>query len=116
MAHYAFLNENNIVVEVITGVDENQLIEGIDPEIWYGNFKNKVCKRTSYNAQINGFRKNYAGIGYVYNEEYDAFIPPRPFDSWNLNLDTFSWDPPIPMPIDEDKWYWDEESVGWQKI
>jgi hypothetical protein len=71
MAHYAFLDENNIVTEVIVGIDENELIEGLDPETWYGNFRNQVCKRTSYNGNI---RKNYAGIGYTYDETRDAFI------------------------------------------
>jgi len=75
MAHYAFLNQNNVVTEVITGIDETELIEGLDPETWYGNFRNQVCKRTSYNAKI---RYNYAGIGYTYDAEADAFIPPRP--------------------------------------
>ena len=75
MAHYAFLNENNIVTEVIVGVDETQLIEGLDPEIWYGNFKGQTCKRTSYNSNI---RFNYAGIGYTYDEVADAFIAPKP--------------------------------------
>ena len=64
MAHYAFLDENNIVTEVITGIDENELIEGLDPETWYGNFRGKTCKRTSYN---NNFRGTYAGIGYSWN-------------------------------------------------
>jgi hypothetical protein len=75
MAHYAFLNENNIVTEVITGIDETQLIEGLDPETWYGNFRGQVCKRTSYNGNI---RFNYAGIGMTYDPEVDAFIAPRP--------------------------------------
>jgi hypothetical protein len=75
MAHYAFLDENNIVTEVITGKDENELIEGLDPEIWYGNFRGQVCKRTSYN---NNIRYNYAGIGYTYDSDADAFIAPRP--------------------------------------
>jgi hypothetical protein len=74
MAHYAFLT-NNIVTEVITGIDETELIEGLDPETWYGNFRGQVCKRTSYNAKI---RYNYAGIGYTYDLEADAFIAPRP--------------------------------------
>jgi hypothetical protein len=74
MAHYAFLDNNNIVTEVITGIDETELIEGLDPETWYGNFREQVCKRTSYNGNI---RYNYAGIGYTYDEVYDAFIPPE---------------------------------------
>jgi hypothetical protein len=74
MAHYAFL-ENNIVTEVIVGVDETELIEGLSPEEWYGNFKGKTCIRTSYNGNI---RYNYAGIGYSYDLVDDAFIPPMP--------------------------------------
>lgn len=74
MAHYAFLDENNIVTEVIVGVDETELIEGLDPETWYGNFRGQVCKRTSYN---NNIRKNYAGIGYTYDATRDAFISPK---------------------------------------
>jgi hypothetical protein len=75
MAHYAFLNENNIVTEVIVGVNETELIEGLDTETWYGNFRNQICKRTSYNSKI---RFNYAGIGYSYDPIDDAFIPPMP--------------------------------------
>ena len=82
MAHYAFLNENNIVTEVIVGIDETELIEGKSPEVWYGQFRGQKCVRTSYNARI---RKNYAGIGYTYDETRDAFIPPKPFNSWLLN-------------------------------
>lgn len=76
MAYYAFLDENNIVTEVIAGIDETELIEGLHPEIWYGNFRNQVCKRTSYNARTNGFRKNYAGIGFIYDPVADEFLPP----------------------------------------
>jgi len=82
MAHYAFLNENNFVTQVIAGIDETELIEGLSPEIWYGNFKNQTCIRTSYNGNI---RKNYAGIGYSYDLNLDAFIPPKPFNSWILD-------------------------------
>lgn len=74
MAHYAFLDENNIVTEVITGIDETELIEGLNPETWYGNFRGQVCKRTSYNGNIRG---RYAGIGYRYDEKLDEFIPPE---------------------------------------
>lgn len=73
MAHYAFLDENNIVTEVIPGKDENELIDGLTPEEWYGNFRGQVCKRTSYN---NNIRYNYAGVGYTYDPIDDAFIPP----------------------------------------
>lgn len=75
MAHYAFLDDNNIVTEVITGKDETELIEGLDPETWYGNYRGQTCVRTSYN---NNIRYNYAGIGFTYDAEADAFIAPRP--------------------------------------
>jgi hypothetical protein len=88
MAHYAFLNDDNIVTEVIVGIDETELIEGLDPEIWYANFTGQTCKRTSYNGN---YRKNYAGIGYTYDEERDAFIPPKPSDSALLDDETCLW-------------------------
>jgi len=91
MAHYAFLDENNIVTEVIVGIDETELIEGIDTETWYGNFRNQKCVRTSYNAKI---RKNYAGIGYTYDPVNDVFIPPKPeCNHAELTLDTnkYQW-------------------------
>lgn len=75
MAHYAFLDNNNIVTEIIVGKDENELIEGLDPETWYGNYRGQKCVRTSYNGNI---RYNYAGIGFAYDQDSDAFIPPRP--------------------------------------
>jgi hypothetical protein len=75
MAHYAFLDDTNIVTEVIVGIDENELIEGLHPEIWYANFKGQDCKRTSYNSN---YRYNYAGIGYTYDPIDDAFISPMP--------------------------------------
>jgi hypothetical protein len=89
MAHYAFLNENNIVIEVIKGKDETELIEGFDPETWYGNFRGQKCVRTSYNANI---RKRYAGIGYTYDEARDAFISPKCHEEAILNEDTCNWD------------------------
>jgi hypothetical protein len=73
MAHYAFLDINNKVTEVIVGIDETELIEGLDPETWYGNFRGQVCKRTSYN---NNFRGTYAGIGYTYDAVNDVFVAP----------------------------------------
>ena len=75
MAYYAFLDANNVVTEVITGKDETELIDGLDPETWYGNFRGQKCIRTSYNGKI---RNNYAGIGYSYDANADAFIAPRP--------------------------------------
>jgi hypothetical protein len=110
MAHYAFLDENNVVTEVIAGIDETELIEGLDPETWYGNFRGQTCKRTSYNGN---YRKNYAGIGCSYDEERDAFIPLKPFVSWVLNEDTCQWEAPIPLPDDEKQYIWNEEDVAW---
>lgn len=110
MAHYAFLDDNNIVTEVITGIDENELIEGKEPEIFYGEFKNQKCLRTSYNAKI---RKHYAGIGYSYDEELDAFIPPKPFPSWLLNKVTCEWESPKPYPDQTKIYYWDEDDQNW---
>jgi hypothetical protein len=113
MAHYAFLDENNIVTEVIVGIDETELIEGKDPEAWYGEFRGQKCVRTSYNSNI---RVRYAGIGFTYNEDLDAFIPPKPFNSWVLNNQTVNWDPPIPYPEDGHDYNWDEENQTWKLI
>jgi hypothetical protein len=88
MAHYAFLDQNNIVTEVITGVHETELIEGLDTETWYGNFRNQACKRTSYNGNI---RKHYAGIGYTYDQTLDAFIAPKCHDEAVLDTETCTW-------------------------
>jgi hypothetical protein len=113
VAHYAFLNENNIVTEVITGIEETELIEGLDPEIWYGNFRGQACKRTSYNGNI---RKNYAGIGFTYDAERDAFIPPKLFESWILNEDTAKWEAPTPYPTDGFTYFWNEAELSWQLV
>jgi len=108
MAHYAFLDENNVVTEVITGIDETELIEGLDTETWYGNFRGQVCKRTSYNSNI---RKQYAGIGYSYDPVADVFIAPQPYPSWLLDAD-HNWQAPTPKPA-EGMWYWDEATLSW---
>jgi hypothetical protein len=92
MAHYAFLDTNNVVTEVITGIDETELIEGLDTETWYGNFIGQVCKRTSYNGN---YRKNYAGIGYTYDETRDAFISPEPEGNIGFDEETCQWIMPI---------------------
>lgn len=110
MAHYAFLDKNNVVTEVIVGIDETELIEGKDPETWYSEFRGQRCVRTSYNSNI---RKNYAAVGFTYDEELDAFIAPKPFDSWILDEATCSWIPPIPYPADGGQYFWDEDSKGW---
>jgi hypothetical protein len=88
MAHYAFLDENNIVTEVIVGIDETELIEGLDPETWYGNFRGQTCKRTSYNGN---YRFNYAGIGDFYDEVRDAFIAPEPENAIGFDENTCRW-------------------------
>lgn len=111
MAHYAFLDENNIVTEVIPGIDETELIEGLDPETWYGNFRGQTCKRTSYNSNIRG---TYAGIGYSYSEEEDIFIEPQPYPSWTRS-GSF-WQAPEPKPEDGELYAWDEESLSWIEI
>jgi hypothetical protein len=113
MAHYAFLDTNNIVTEVITGVEETELIEGLDTETWYGNFRGQVCKRTSYNGNI---RKNYAGIGYAYDFERDAFIAPKPFDSWLLDEATCRWQAPTPYPTDGFTYQWNEAELAWELV
>ena len=110
MAHYAFLDENNIVTEVIVGIDESELIEGKDPETWYSEFKGQRCVRTSYNGNI---RKNYAGIGFAYDETLDAFIAPKPFESWLLDAETAQWVAPIAYPTDGLIYAWDEEALDW---
>ena len=116
MAHYAFLDENNIVTEVIVGKEEGNF----NWEQQYGSFRGQLCKRTSYNThggvhQLGGtpFRKNYAGIGYQYDQQRDAFIPPKPFNSWILNEDTCLWNAPVAMPIDENKYTWNESTLTW---
>jgi hypothetical protein len=113
MAHYAFLNDNNTVTEVIVGIDENELIEGLDPEIWYGNFRGQTCKRTSYNGNI---RKNYASIGFTYDAVLDAFIAPRPYDSWILDEKTCQWVAPIAYPTDGFTYVWNDNKAKWELV
>jgi len=88
MAYYAFLDDNNIVTEVISGIDETQTIEGLDTETWYGNFRGQVCKRTSYHGKI---RYNYAGVGFTYDADRDAFIAPRPDNATVFDETTCKW-------------------------
>ena len=128
MAHYAFLNMQNIVTEVIVGKDETD--GPTNWEIHYGNFREQVCKRTSYNTRggvhyINGvpsddqskaFRKNYAGIGMTYDYNRDAFIPPKPFNSWTLNEDSCLWEAPVAYPEDGQMYTWNEETTSWGLI
>jgi hypothetical protein len=120
MAHYAFIDENNIVTQVITGRDEGD--GGTDWEQWYGNFHGQVCKRTSYNTRGNvhsnggtPYRGNYAGIGYTYRADIDAFVPPQPFPSWTLNSNVV-WQPPVAMPTDGGMYSWDEATLAWLEV
>jgi hypothetical protein len=112
MAHYAFLDANNIVIEVITGIDETELIEGLDPETWYGNFRGQVCKRTSYNGSI---RKQYAGKGFTYDADGDVFIEPSPYPSWTLD-ENYDWQAPIPYPTDGKEYLWNEQELAWNLL
>lgn len=114
MAHYAFLDENSIVTEVIVGRNEDEVVDGIsDWEAYYGNLRGQVCKRTSYNSNI---RQNYAGVGFSYNETLDAFIPPQPFPSWTLDETTCQWEAPEPRPTDGALYEWDEDTLNWIEI
>lgn len=121
MAHYAFLDENNLVTEVIVGKNENE--DGIDWEQWYGDFRGQVCKRTSYNTQggvhLTGgipYRKNYAAIGDIYDPIRDAFISAQPFPSWVLNEDSCLWEAPKPYPLDGLMYTWNEEVQEWVNL
>ena len=97
MAHYAFITDG-IVTEIIVGIDETEFIEGLNPETWYANFRGQICKRTSYNGKI---RKNYAGIGYTYDETRDAFVPPKPDNQIGFDEETCQWIVPEPeFPIE----------------
>lgn len=124
MAHYALLDENGIVVNVIVGKDEDDLVDGIDSwEDHYSEVTGFLCKRTSYNTLGNQhadggnpFRKNYAGIGFSYDLERDAFIPPKPYNSWVLDEETCWWEAPVPYPEDDGPFVWDEESLSWEKF
>ena len=124
MAHYALINRNLTVVEVITGIDENETqvdldgtVVGGSSEAWesfYASrpwFEGLLCKRTSYNGNI---RKRFAGIGYIYIERLDAFVPPRPYPSWTLNEETADWEPPVPKPDSVGYFEWNEEQQRWE--
>ena len=110
MAHYAYLDENNIVVAVTVGKDETELIEGLDTETYYAKGTPYAVKRTSYNGKI---RKQFAGIGFTYDPNDDVFIAPRPFPSWSLD-NNHDWQPPIPYPDDGLIYIWNEADEDWQ--
>jgi hypothetical protein len=116
MAHYAFLDENNVVTEVIVGKDEGNF----DWEQQYGSFRGQACKRTSFNTfggvhRLGGtpFRKNYAGIGYIYDSQRDAFISSKPFASWVLNENSCLWEAPVAKPDNGKLYEWDEVTTSW---
>ena len=124
MAHFALLDENNTVVFVVVGRDED---DGMEMQL--SARTGQVYKQTSYNTfggvyftpntkqpdpdQTKAFRKNYAGIGYTYSEDLDAFIPPQPYASWTLNNDTCLWEAPTPLPQDGKHYRWDEATTSW---
>ena len=108
MAHYAYIDENNVVVAVTVGKDENELIDGLDTETYYAQGTSYTVKRTSYNGKI---RKQYASIGFTYNPDADVFIVPQPFPSWILD-ENHDWQPPIKKP-NVGFWSWDEEIGEW---
>jgi len=127
MAHFALLDENNIVTFVTVGRDED---DGKEAEL--SSRTGQTYKQTSYNTrggiyylpgtntpgpdQSKAFRKNYAGIGYAYDATIDGFIPPKPFASWLLNTTTGLWEPPIPYPTDGKMYRWDEDTQSWVEI
>jgi len=125
MAHYAFINTNSEVVEVITGKDEDDLEtlpEGFASwEAYYETTRDGLtCKRTSYNTNANehvnggtAFRGNYAGIGFIYDSENDVFYAEQPYPSWLLNESTWTWNPPIPYPDDNFIYEWNESTQSW---
>ena len=132
MAHYAFLNDNNIVTEVIPGRDEDdieELPEGFDSwEEVYADYRGQTCKRTSYNTVGNShtlggtpFRGNYAGKSYIYDEDNDVFYPQKPYPSWTLD-ENWIWQAPIDYPDDGEPYLWNENAYqgdnteGWELV
>jgi hypothetical protein len=112
MAHYAFLDSNNVVTEVIVGRNETEVVNGVsDWEAHYGAFRGQACKRTSYN---NNIRKQYAGIGYIYLPDRDVFITPKPYPSWELNENS-DWVAPVPKPDSDGIWQWHEDTQEWTR-
>lgn len=118
MAHFAELDENNVVKQVLV-VHNNELLEdGVEKEskgvaFLQSLFGHNRWKQTSYNGNM---RKNYAGIGFVYDSTRDAFIPPQPFSSWTLDNESCKWVPPTPYPNDGKIYNWDESSLSWVAI
>ena len=130
MAHFAKINSSNIVVQVIVVNDNELLVDGTESEAQGINFLNATYKvdnvnwkQTSYNTHSGvhseggtPLRKNYAGIGYTYDASKDAFIPPKPFNSWSLNETTCQWEAPVAYPDDNKKYRWNEDTTSWDEI
>ena len=119
MASFAKIGLNNKVIEVLS-VHNNELLDsnGVEQEVNGIDFLTKltgwsIWVQTSYN---NNFRKNHAGIGYTYDEDRDAFIPPKPFNSWILNEDTCQWEAPVAYPDDDNRYTWNETNLNWEII
>ena len=119
MAHFAQLDQNNIVTQVIVVHDNELLDNGVESESKGIDFckslygADTVWKQTSYDGT---FRRNFAGIGFLYNEMRDAFIPPRPYSTWVLNNTTYQWEAPVPCPNDDRLYAWDEYTNNWADI
>lgn len=121
MAHYAFLDENNIVTSVIVGNDEGG---DTNWEEYYTTFTGQTCKRTSYNTSANqhvgegtAFRGNYAGVGYTYDTDNDVFYEPQPYASWTISEETnWLWTSPVPYPDDGKEYNWNEETTSWIEV
>lgn len=119
MAHFAQLDENNVVTQVIVVANAELLLDGVESEtkgvIFCKSLFGEDTKwvQTSYNATI---RKNYAGIGFKYDSALDAFIAPKPFDSWTLDEDTAQWEAPTPYPTDGKIYYWSEDDLTWLEV
>jgi hypothetical protein len=111
MAHWAELDENNVVLRVLVG--DNNDPNGDEGYQWLLDNLGGTWVKTSYNGNI---RKNFAGIGFTYNEELDAFVPPKPFASWTLNEETALWEPPVPYPTDGEIYTWNEETTSWDVV
>lgn len=112
MAHYAFLDDNNIVTLVITGRNEDEVVQGIsDWEAYYGQLHGQRCVRCSYN---NNIRKQYPGAGYRYDDDADVFVAPQPYPSWTLDTN-HDWQPPVPYPSTGNH-QWDEEGQEWKEL
>jgi hypothetical protein len=119
MAHWAQINDNNEVIQVV--VTDNNDPNGDEGYQWLVDNLGGTWMKTSYNT-IGGihreggtpFRKNYGSVGFIYDENRDAFIPPKPFTSWILNEETCRWEAPTPIPTEEGNWMWVEEDLSWQ--